>query len=239
MLRLRDIGLTLSERGRRFRLEVPEFTLEPGARCVIAGQSGSGKTLFLEILGLLRPPEAGQYLLRPHGARRAIDMTALWQGSGADLTRFRGQNLGFVLQAGGLVPFLSVRENITLPLVLVKQADRTLAEALIEGLGLAPVATARPAQLSMGQRQRVAIARAIAHRPALLIADEPTSALDPDLRRDVYALLCDLAEAMDTAVVLSSHDADAASLTMARLFRTLTHTDEQGVVHSQLLEATA
>lgn len=239
MLKLRNIELTLSERGRRFRLEVPEFTLEPGARCVIAGQSGSGKTLFLELLGLLRPLEAGQYLLRPRDTRRAIDITVLWQGSRADLARFRGRHLGFVLQSGGLVPFLSVRENISLPLVLDKQADRTLAEELIEGLGLAPVATARPAELSMGQRQRVAIARAIAHRPALLIADEPTSALDPDLRRDVYALLCDLAEAMNTAVVLSSHDADAASLTMARLFRTVTHTDDQGVVHSQLLEATA
>jgi putative ABC transport system ATP-binding protein len=239
MLTLAEIELSLSERGRRFRLEVPYFTLAPGELCVIEGQSGSGKTLFLELLGLLRPPDRGSYSLSPGQGRDAVDMAALWKGPRSDLARFRGEHLGFVLQAGGLVPFLGVRENILLPLRLARQPDPHLAETLIEGLGLAPVAEIRPAQLSMGQRQRVAIARAIAHRPALLIADEPTSALDPDMRRDVYAILRELAGAMRTAVVMSSHDADAVGMTGARLLRTSTVTEASGLVASTLHEEVA
>lgn len=239
MLRIDNISLQLSERGRHFRLDVPHFRLETGERCVISGQSGSGKTLFLELLGLLRPPDSGDYILTLNTTMREIDMTALWLSSRANLARFRGQHLGFVLQSGGLIPFLSTRENIALPLQGNTKTKKNLTDELIEKLGLVSVSETRPPQLSMGQRQRVAIARAIVHRPTLLIADEPTSALDPDLRQTVYAMLSELSEAMGTAVVLSSHDADAAKLTKARTFQTVTKNDNKGMVVSKVVEVAA
>ena len=220
MLVLEDIKLTLAEAGREFRLEVPGLCVGQGDLCVVAGESGSGKTLLLEILGLTRKPDAGQYTLDGGAGEDRCDFVRAWNGSATALARLRGREFGFVLQSGGVIPFLTVRECVALPQKVTGREDPTFVDELLEGLRLSQVADVFPRQLSIGQRQRAAIARAISHRPSILLADEPTSALDPELSREVYAILCDLAKVTGTAVVIASHDRDAFALQNARLFRT-------------------
>lgn len=230
MLVLEDIKLTLAEAGREFRLEVPGLIIGHGDLCVVAGESGSGKTLLLEILGLTRKPDAGHYLLDGRVGKDRRDLTRAWNGSATDLARLRGREFGFVLQSGGVIPFLTVREGVVLAQRVTGREDPTFVNELLESLRLSKVADAFPRQLSIGQRQRAAIARAISHRPSVLLADEPTSALDPELSREVYSILCDLARVTGTAVVIASHDRDAFSLQNARLFRTESDGTSSGAV---------
>lgn len=201
-------------------MEVPGLCVGQGDLCVVAGESGSGKTLLLEILGLTRKPDAGQYTLDGGAGEDRCDFVRAWNGSATALARLRGREFGFVLQSGGVIPFLTVRECVALPQKVTGREDPTFVDELLEGLRLSQVADVFPRQLSIGQRQRAAIARAISHRPSILLADEPTSALDPELSREVYAILCDLAKVTGTAVVIASHDRDAFALQNARLFRT-------------------
>ena len=235
MLVLEDIKLTLAEAGREFRLQVPSLSVGQGDLCVVAGESGSGKTLLLEILGLTRKPDAGQYVLDDRAGKGRCDLLRAWNGSATALARLRGREFGFVLQSGGVIPFLTVRESVALPQKVTGREDPTFVDELLEGLRLSNVADVFPRQLSIGQRQRAAIARAISHRPSVLLADEPTSALDPELSHEVYAILCDLAKVTGTAVVIASHDRDAFSLQNARLFRTESFGTGSGAV-SQVAE---
>ncbi|MGB0498442.1 MAG: ABC transporter ATP-binding protein [Rubricella sp.] len=236
MLAIRDLVAELTEPGRSFRMDLPELDLGRGEVCVVTGPSGSGKTLLLETLGLLLRPVSGRYTIAAGEGGGVLDIPGIWNGPRARLAQVRGRVFGFVLQSGGLVPFLTTRENIALSQGVTGRPDEGFLDVLVEILGLSAVADARPARLSIGQRQRVAIGRALAHRPALVIADEPTSALDPALRKEVYAILQTLAEETGTAIVMSSHDADAAALPGIRLFRTEASAVEGGAV-STLREA--
>ena len=204
-LNIRDGHIALQDGDRSFRLEIDSLTLVPGQAVALTGASGSGKTLMLELLGLLRAPGAGTRY--DWGAQ--VDLAALWRKgprNGALAAR-RGAMFGFVPQSGGLLPFLTVRENIHLPQRLNHCEDAGWVATLIDRLGLEDVAQLHPAALSIGQRQRTAIARALAHRPPFVIADEPTAALDPDTADTVLQLLLDMASGQGCGVILSSHDA--------------------------------
>ena len=205
-LTLANASVRLRDGDRSFRLEVPGLTLAPGEAVALAGPSGSGKTLLLELLGLLRAPADGRYVLRRNGAER--DLGALWRGGprNPDLAAMRGRTFGFVPQTGGLMPFLTVEENVRLPQEIADRSDPGHVRGLIERLGIAEVAQQRPAQLSIGQRQRTAVARALSHRPAFVIADEPTAALDPESADGVLALLLETAKEGGSGLILSSHD---------------------------------
>ena len=206
-----DIGrlaTSLSDGDRRFRLSVEALSLTGGEVMAVTGASGSGKTLFLELLGLLRQPDAGAaYRVQAQG-RGPQDLVALWRGGprGADLARARGRIFGFVPQTGALVPFLSVAENVALTQRIAGRRDPGRVATLLDRLGIAGVARLKPQSLSIGQRQRVAIARALAHAPAFVIADEPTAALDPASSDSAMQLLLDTARAEGAGVILSSHD---------------------------------
>jgi putative ABC transport system ATP-binding protein len=198
---------TLSDGDRRFCLSVRGLVLQRGAVWALSGNSGTGKTLFLEMLGLLRAPAAGSRFVL-HDQTRQTDLVALWQNGprGAALAACRGTLFGFVPQSGGLVPFLTAAENIALTQSITGRHDKARLDRLAARLGLEPVLRLQPAALSIGQRQRVAIARALAHRPAFVLADEPTSALDPGTADEVMALLLEQAAVEGAGVVLSSHD---------------------------------
>jgi putative ABC transport system ATP-binding protein len=195
-----------------FELVIEEFSITRGEALALVGPSGSGKSTLLDLLALARRPSStGRFLLTPR-AGKAIDLGAVWRAGDDDsLTAIRAAHFGYVLQTGGLLPFLSVRRNIALSQAVLGRPDPAHIEALAARLEIAPLLERMPASLSVGQRQRVAIARALAHRPEILLADEPTASVHPALADTILALLIEQAREQDTALILATHDPDRAA----------------------------
>ena len=203
-------GLAKS-RGTTYRLEIPQMEVRAGDRIMLLGDSGSGKSTTLDLLALvLKPDDGGRFVWRPGGLD--LDLNQMWRGGRADdLGRLRLADLGYVLQTGGLLPFLNVRDNILLPAELKKMPapDRQRRlEELFEVLKIGHLAQKYPGQISVGERQRTAIARAVVHEPALILADEPTASLDPPTADRVFDLLLDLSRR--SALVVATHDRQRA-----------------------------
>ncbi|HUH38277.1 MAG TPA: ABC transporter ATP-binding protein [Spongiibacteraceae bacterium] len=164
-------------------LDHVDLSIAAGDYVSVMGPSGSGKSTLLNMLGLLDRPDAGEYRLLDR------ETTGLDEEQRAALRR---EHIGFVFQSYHLVPRLTARENIELPMMLAGVAPaerRALAEQAMQRLSIGDRADHRPNELSGGQRQRVAIARAIVLRPALLLADEPTGNLDSRSGTEVVELL--------------------------------------------------
>ena len=159
-------------------------------------------------------PGAGAFRLHVRSLDvRQGQLLALWRAGRLDaLARLRGKHLGYVLQTGGLLPFLSARDNILLPCRCLGNMGRRLEAVwnMATALGIDRLLLQMPASLSVGERQRVAIARALAHGPAIVLADEPTAALDPDQSRKVLGIFADLARQQGTTVIMVSHDPQMA-----------------------------
>lgn len=190
-----------------FRLEVPAFDMVGGECLALVAPSGSGKSLFLELLALVREPQQAQVFELGTRRDRPFDAGFAWlRGKGRELLQHRRDEIGFLLQNGGLLKSLSVQANITLP-ARIAGRDPRFAMSLLAAVELDALRRRRPATLSGGQRQRVALVRAMATRPALLIADEPTAALDPrnaDLTLDLIAQLVE--GGYVGAAVIVTHD---------------------------------
>ena len=202
---LRDVTRTLRGPARVFELRAPRFEVAQGEVVALAGESGSGKTAMLELLALAANPDPGG-VFRLEGAR-PVDVAALWRsGKLATLAATRAERLGFVAQAGGLLPFLSARANAALAQEVAGRPDPGRIARLAERLRVADVLDERPARLSIGQRQRAAIVRALAHRPDFVIADEPTSALDPGAAEEATSLFLSAAAEEGAGVILASHN---------------------------------
>ncbi len=138
------------------------------------------------------------------------DALSLWRTCQLDaLAALRSQHLGFVPQTGSLLPFLTLRANIALPLRLQGRTDPVRVAQLAERLGIAAVLDRMPSSVSVGQRQRAAVARALVHRPGLVLADEPTASVHPTQADEILHLLTEAAED-GTALVISTHDAARA-----------------------------
>ena len=176
----------------------------PGERLAITGPSGCGKTTLLHLLGGLDRPTAGEVY---------FDGAPLAPGRAAAAAQRR--QLGFIFQSFGLLPALTARENVELPLALAGATPAARAEAaraLLEAVGLGDRADYLIEELSGGQRQRVAIARALAGEPRVVLADEPTGSLDSASAGTVMELLLRLLAARDAALVLVTHDPAMARL---------------------------
>lgn len=199
LLKIEDMRI---QRGG-WQIELPELQLARGELKAITGPSGCGKSTLLELVGLvLKPEHLGGYRLADQDIGQWLQRDD--QGRLADT---RAQCLGFVLQTGGLLPFLTVQQNIQLPRRMLGLSAQSEAVAqAIDCLGLKPLLHKLPAQLSIGERQRVAFVRAIAHEPALLLADEPTAALDPPQARRLFELIIELVQGLNMAALLVSHD---------------------------------
>jgi putative ABC transport system ATP-binding protein len=179
------------------------FQVEPGETVAIVGPSGSGKTT---LLGLL----AG--LDRPSGGRVLLDGTDLGALSEDQRARLRREKIGFVFQSFQLIPTLTARENVAVPLDLAGNGGGAArADELLERVGLGGRGHHYPAQLSGGEQQRVAVARAFIHRPSILFADEPTGNLDAATGERVIELMMELNREIGTTLVLVTHDPDLAS----------------------------
>lgn len=176
----------------------PDLSCEKSDSLLITGGSGKGKTTLLHLLGGLQRAESGSIIIDD------CDITSL---SNRELDRFRGQNIGIVLQQSHFVASLNVLENLTLSSWLAsgKKSDVRALE-LLDHLGLADQKHKAPAQLSIGQQQRASIARALINQPKFLLADEPTSSLD-DMNAEVVAsLLSDLSKEYNAALIIVTHD---------------------------------
>lgn len=173
--------------------------INKGEFVAIVGQSGSGKSTCMNIIGCLDVPTSGAYLL---------DGRDVGQMSRDELAEIRNELLGFIFQQYNLLPKLNLMENVELPLAYAgvpKSVRHERAKAVLERVGLGDKLKHKPNQLSGGQQQRVSIARALAGNPAVILADEPTGALDSHTGREVLALLQALHQEGNT-VVLITHD---------------------------------
>ncbi|MDG4576678.1 MAG: ATP-binding cassette domain-containing protein [Defluviicoccus sp.] len=200
----------LGDAAAGFRLEVPAFRVARGECVALTGPSGCGKSTMLDLLGLVLRPDRADVFRLTFGEGETIDVAALWAGGQRDaLAAVRAAHIGYVLQTGGLLPFLTARDNIMLSRALLGIADGDgLIEHLVAALRIGHLMTKKPQALSIGERQRVAIARALAHRPPLLLADEPTAALDPEQAVRVMEVMLALVRAMRLTAIIVSHDWD-------------------------------
>ena len=203
MLRCASLTKTYESGGRRLTvLKDITFRIEPGAFVAIVGPSGSGKTT---LLGLL----AG--LDRPTGGTVHLDGDDLGALDEEELARLRGEKIGFVFQSFQLIPTLTARENVQVPLELRGEPAGKDASELLARVGLAGREHHYPAQLSGGEQQRVALARAFSTRPRVLLADEPTGNLDARTGAAIIDLMTGLNRDFGTTLVLVTHDHDLAA----------------------------
>ena len=180
------------------------LTIDKGEFVAIVGQSGSGKSTCMNIIGCLDVPTRGVYKLNGRDISRYSD---------DELAMVRNKMLGFIFQQYNLLPKLSVEENVALPLLYGGYSDREQkkrAHAALKKVGLETKAKNLPTQLSGGQQQRVSIARALAGDPSVILADEPTGALDSRTGREVMTFLRNLNKGGNT-IVLITHDNSIAA----------------------------
>jgi putative ABC transport system ATP-binding protein len=173
----------------------------------MVGFSGCGKSTLLDLLAMIsQPNQAERFLFHPNTSK-SLDVAALWQQKALNkLADARLHNIGYVLQTGGLLPFLTIDENISIsPNALGRQPKKDIA-ALSEKLGIQKHLRKFPAALSVGERQRVAIARAMAHEPVLILADEPTASLDPINAEKIMQLFIHLVEEKNMTLIMATHE---------------------------------
>ncbi len=189
-----------------------DFLLKPGELVGLVGHSGSGKSTFLQLLGLLDKPTQGKIIILGNNAHDASD---------ALRTSLRNRYIGFVYQFHHLLPELTALENAMMPLLVAgkkKAAAKERAEFLLEKLGLQERLSHRPSELSGGEQQRVAIARALANAPKLLLADEPTGNLDGKTSDQVCELLLSMAKEEGVAAIIATHN-PALAARLSRVVR--------------------
>ena len=235
---LRNIGKTRpGDEG--FRLRIEQLDVPRGSLLALVGPSGCGKSTALDMLACAlspdmtpegfalphkttpdlqdKPPVAGSaaanFAFCPAPGSSPADILAAWRSGGTDaLALLRLHYLGYVLQTGGLLPFLTAHENITLRCkslgTLAKRQEAVTT--IVERLGIRHLLAHYPATLSVGERQRVAIAAALAHGPSVVLADEPTAALDPGHAANVLRLFAELARQLRITVVMVTHNLDQA-----------------------------
>lgn len=205
---LRDVSKVYSAGGTEFRLNIPRLDIRAGAKLAFIGESGSGKSTLLEILALLLHPSKNERLhFTPIADSVTHDVAKLWQDGDADqLSDLRSTHVGYVVQSGGLLPYLSIRDNINLSLKLLQLPLAGVAEKLAGMLEIASQLDKLPAMLSVGQYQRATIARAMAHEPVILIADEPTAAVDPINAARILNILGELADDFGVTLVMATHN---------------------------------
>ncbi|GAA4907908.1 ABC transporter ATP-binding protein [Tessaracoccus lubricantis] len=214
-------------------LDDVDFEVHEGEFTAIMGPSGSGKSTLMHLLAALDTPTAGEVW---------IGDTAVGTLADTPLTEMRRDRIGFIFQAFNLVPTLTARENITLPLSIAgRRVDREWFSRIVDVLGLADRLSHKPSQLSGGQQQRVACARALMNRPHIVFGDEPTGNLDSTSAAEVLTFLRRSVDEFGQTVVMVTHDAHAASYADRTVFLSdgrIVH-EMRGATQDQLLGAMA
>jgi len=177
-----------------------DLDVEAGELLMLVGPSGCGKTTLISVIAGILNQDEGECTVFGHDLHHMTDK---------ERTTYRGRNIGFVFQAYNLIPTLTARENVAVPLLI---GGTPRAEALkqaadfLDFVGLSDKIESLPTQLSGGQQQRVAVARSLVHQPKLIVCDEPTSALDQDTGHKIMGLFRSVARANDRALIVVTHD---------------------------------
>jgi len=211
VLSVRNLSKSFSGPRSKSVLRDISFELEAGDYVAVMGESGIGKSTLLNLLAGLDRPDSGQVLFD------GVELNSLDDDAA---TRIRRKHMGFVFQAFHILPYLTVAQNVALPLALNGVGDRAMLErvgSLLEAVKLGDRGESLPRELSGGEMQRVAIARALVHKPRLVFADEPTGNLDPESAGEVLALLRECVKGEGAAGILVTHSA-AASKTADRTY---------------------
>ncbi len=204
LIEIKDLTRVYGDGEEIRALDGVSLNIERGELLTVMGPSGSGKSTLLNMIGALDKPTSGQVFI-----------------DGKDLTKirnkdeFRAQTVGFVFQLHNLIPTLTARENVEVPMMGQKNlfARRKRSKELLDLVGLGDRMRHLPNQLSGGQRQRVAVARALANNPQLILADEPTGSLDTEAGRALMGLLHDLNQSQNTTFIVVTHDPAVARQT--------------------------
>ena len=197
-----------ADESRVVALHAASMTIREGDFISIMGPSGSGKSTLLHIISGLDRPTSGAVLYGD---------TDIHNVSDRELSAFRRRKIGFIFQQFNLLPVLTARENILMPVLLdKKQADETYLQELASLLGLEKRLSHLPHELSGGQQQRVAIARALIAKPDIIFADEPTGNLDSKSGGEVMKMLCEIREKMRKTLVIITHDPRVAQMAERR-----------------------
>jgi ABC-type lipoprotein export system ATPase subunit len=202
VVQTRDLTKTYGDGAEVRALDAVNLTVRAGEFIAIVGPSGSGKSTLLNLVGALDRPTSGEVI---------IDGTPLSRVR--DLDHFRSRTVGFVFQVHNLIPTLTARENVEVPMYEITRnagKRRARAEELLSLVGLGARLNALPNQLSGGERQRVAIARALANQPTLVLADEPTGNLDSRTTAGILELFGELNQNYGTTLVVVTHNAQVA-----------------------------
>jgi putative ABC transport system ATP-binding protein len=193
--------------GAGFSLVVPSVEIKAQENVALVGHSGCGKSTLLDMMALaLHPDSADEFSLTPD-PKEIYDVDTLWKKKKQNvLAKIRKQHIGYVLQQGGLLPYLTVRENIELPRKLMNMPDDDSTRSIARVMGIHRQLDKLPGLLSAGERQRVAFTRALSHRPSILLADEPTASLDPITARKIMAVVMELVKGLKITMITASHD---------------------------------
>ena len=205
MLAVADLRKSfLSPEGQRVEIvSVPTFSIAAGEQVALRGESGSGKTTFLNLIAGILAADTGRVAID------GVEMTALTE---PQRDRLRADKLGYIFQTFNLLQGFTVIENVVLGMSFgPRGADRAHAREVLERVGLGHRLNHFPRQLSTGQQQRVAVARALANRPKLVLADEPTGNLDRKHAREALALVREVCREQKSALLLVSHDEEVLS----------------------------
>lgn len=209
MLNIQDLAITRGSNANPFDIHLPSLHLKAGEAVALCGSSGCGKSTILEMVGLiLKPDRLVSYQIYDRNAFQQIEQSIAQQDQ-TQLARLRAECFGFMLQSGGLLPFLSVQENLALPNQILGNAlDQEWLNYLVAELQISHLLQQYPKQLSIGERQRVSFIRSISHQPPVLLADEPTAALDPSNAEKLFDIILDVVQKNQIAALVVTHDWD-------------------------------
>jgi putative ABC transport system ATP-binding protein len=190
-----------------FELNVPRLTIRRGEKVALVGFSGCGKSTLLDLLAMVLRPDSVEEFTFFTAQENRLNVAEAWRKKNKDaLARARMRFIGYVLQTGGLLPFLSVGDNIGLSLNGLGRPVQEAVKKLAARLGVERHLQKYPSQLSVGERQRVAIARALAHEPSVVIADEPTASLDPINAAEIMKIFTQIAGEKGVTFVVATHE---------------------------------